>query len=857
MLSRLKSRCNLMTAQACFLLQICAFAWGRSVTSRRDSGNAAGISAQVGNSRQAVQDTPKGFKPRTLFGWGRNNAGQLGLGHTADVNSPEILNTFHGKEIKLVASGGGNEVTSTGGFSLAVAANGALYAFGANDRGQLGVGDLEDRHALVPVGIRTKSPIAKVAAGADFSIAVTQDGRVYSWGANDHGQLGLGDTRDRSLPELISGSLAKHSVHQVSCGAEHVTVVTTNGHIFAWGSNGKGQLGLGSSAPKQLNPVQIQGAVTGIRFTAVESGHHHVLAASKSGEVYCWGANDFGQLGLGDLEPRNAPHALLHKFTRSKIVRVAAGARHSLAVTESGELFSWGSNDCGQLGSEIKGGNKYIGYPHRVESMKVGRIRAGAAVSAAFLESGRAFMWGCNNNGELSLNDVERRTNPHAIPTPGGVAYTQLAPGASHVLAVNRNGDLFGWGRNDRGQLGLAYTTLSEMRPQLIASISSADVEAVATGGFAYEYQAHSLAVTSSGKVFTWGWNAFGQLGLGLLAAGSATPARLFDLEKPVSLHIIECGQYNTGAVVSKKQKSGLKMWGPNFDGQLGYRFNELGPVVSPNDVESLIDTNIVELSLGYQHVLALDAEGTLHVWGGNRYGQLGTGDSRERNRPTVVRAFRGDRVVHVAAGQHCSFAVTEKGEVYAWGYNENFELGLGLGVSRNSPQLVGTLSGKNVTRIVAGGYHALAVTGLGEMYAWGNNVYGQLGLGHFDEVQVPTRVSGMPQLAQPMNPPPSDALLRGNGHEWLFPPAKSVGKIHTGVSGAGTWHSAAIGSDGRLYVWGRNSAGQLGIPQVQLGSSISTPTVVDALGDTHVVGVAVGAAHTLAIGRVGRDWAS
>lgn len=85
------------------------------------------------------------------------------------------------------------------------------------------------------------------------------------------------------------------------------------------GSNSKGQLGHGNNSPRQLVPTPVQGAVTGIKFTAVDAGHHHVLAASKSGEVYCWGANTYGQLGLGDLEDRNVPHALLHKFTRSKV----------------------------------------------------------------------------------------------------------------------------------------------------------------------------------------------------------------------------------------------------------------------------------------------------------------------------------------------------------------------------------------------------------------------------------------------------------------------------------------------------------------------------------------------------------
>lgn len=112
-------------------------------------------------------------------------------------------------------------------------------------------------------------------------------------------------------------------------------------------------------------------------------------------------------------------------------------------------------------------------------------------------------MWGCSNNGELGLNDVERRSTPHVAPTPGGHNFGQLALGSSHVLGVNRAGELWAWGRNSQGQLGLAYASPNELRPQLVASPASTDVAAVTTGGFAYEYQGHTLAQTATGKVRT------------------------------------------------------------------------------------------------------------------------------------------------------------------------------------------------------------------------------------------------------------------------------------------------------------------------------------------------------------------
>lgn len=146
-------------------------------------------------------------------------------------------------------------------------------------------------------------------------------------------------------------------------------------------------------------------------------------------------------------------------------------------------------------------------------------------------------------------------------------------------------------------------------------------------------------------QVFSWGWNAFGQLGLGTLTPGSATPNRLFELEKPLSLRAMVCGQYNSAVLADgggKGKKASkvatLYTWGPNFNGQLGVHFNELGPVLSPKRVDALKGAgSLVEVALGYAHALALTEDGSLHVWGANSFGQLGTGDSKERNKPTIV----------------------------------------------------------------------------------------------------------------------------------------------------------------------------------------------------------------------------
>jgi len=800
-----------------------------SLTNRTSKGNR--------ESGFVILEPNRLRRPHALFAWGRNNVGQLGLGHTNQVNSPQILSTFAAKEIKRIASGGGYEDPLYEGFSLVVSAAGNLFSFGSNTHGQLGVGDRLDRTSLVPVSFLLTGKVSQVTAGRGFSVVVTDSGQVFTWGSNAHGQLGLGDLKDRLAPELVKGVLVGVEVSVVAAGMEHVVVMSSLGELYTWGSNARSQLGVGKQTVRQSSPLRLQGAITGIKFVWVATGGQHTLAVSKSGEVYCWGNNDFGQLGLGDLEERATPHAILHKFTRSKITRAAAGNHHSMALTEGGDLFTWGGNQCGQLGYENKGGRKFVGYPKRVETIRAARIKASAMNSLAVLPTGKVFVWGCSHNGELGFGDVAARTTPHILPTPGGQSFADMAPGAHHVLAVSRKGELYGWGRNTVGQLGLAYTTRAELKPVLIASGTSTDVTLVATGGYAYEYQGHTAAVTASGKVYTWGWNAFGQLGLGSLDAGTPTPTRLFALEQPYTITSLALGQYNSVFSTDRKKVAHTFTWGPNYNGQLGHKFLELGPITEPSKIESLKGRRLIQVEMGYSHVVALGEDGTVFTWGNNAHGQLGTGDSKERTKPTPLTVFRSaqtDSPVHtVAAGQQSSYAVTSQGRVFAWGYNANFELGLGEGTNRNSPQGVRSLDKQNITSIAAGGYHVLAVGGSGEVFAWGGNEFGQLGLGHRSVVKQPERIKSLPP-----------ALNVGGG-------------VGAGIAGlaAGTWHSAVVTQGGRLWTWGRGDFGQLGHPLQEGVNDIDTPREVERLSDCAVGGVVAGAAHTMVTAVPGKSW--
>jgi alpha-tubulin suppressor-like RCC1 family protein len=176
-----------------------------------------------------------------------------------------------------------------------------------------------------------------------------------------------------------------------------------------------------------------------------------------------------------------------------------------------------------------------------------------------------------------------------------------------------------------------------------------------------------------------------------------------------------------------------------------------------------------------------------------------------------------------IGVGAFSSFAVTEDNTTFGWGYNEGNELGLGEGYSRNSPQSIHALKDTSITSIVCGAYHTFAVDSDRRVYGWGSNSYGQLGLGHTDEVLTPALIAGMPRV--------------------LLPSSKPYG-LRT--FSAGNFHSALVAENGTLFVWGRNSFGQLGLGKEWL--VVTKPTALPALRQNPAKGVVAAASHTLAI---------
>ena len=362
-----------------------------------------------------------------------------------------------------------------------------------------------------------------ISCGFDHSLAVTDEGKVYAWGYNYYGQLGLGTSgngTNESSPVLIP-TTALSNVSGIAAGRFHSLAFTTNGEVYAWGRNNSGQLGLGTSGDEnnESSPVLIPTTALS-NVSGIAAGFDHSLALTTNGEVYAWGNNNNGQLGLGYFgsnENNESSPVLIPTTDLSNVSGIAAGHSHSLAFTTNGEVYAWGNNYFGQLGLGTSGDENNESSPVLIPTTalsNVSGIAAGNLHSLAFTTNGEVYAWGYNYYGQLGLGtsgNAYNESSPTLITALSNITVSGIAAGAYHSLAFTTNGEVYAWGYNNEGQLGLGTSgdENNESSPVLIPTTDLSNVSGIAAGSIM------SLAVTDEGKVYAWGYNNNGQLGLG------------------------------------------------------------------------------------------------------------------------------------------------------------------------------------------------------------------------------------------------------------------------------------------------------------------------------------------------------
>uniref|UniRef100_A0A6Q2ZJH9 HECT domain-containing protein n=1 Tax=Esox lucius TaxID=8010 RepID=A0A6Q2ZJH9_ESOLU len=322
--------------------------------------------------------------------WGSTMEGQLGIGEAGDP-------VCEPRSCKAFDGHGLKEVACGGRHSLFLLRDGRVYACGSNSCGQLG----HDRPGNSPGEQALNSQkIAVVSCGWAHSMALNEQGQVFAWGAGGGGQLGLGTAEETvPIPRLIR-KLCDHRISQIMCGNQHCIALSKDGQLFTWGQNSNGQLGLGKGEPSTLSPQPLK-SLSGIPLAQITAGGDHSFALSLSGAVFGWGKNNTGQLGLNDEQDRPVPCHI--KFLRSqKVVYISCGDEHTAALTKDGGLFTFGDGSRGQLGHDSIHNEP---LPRRVQELmgtEVSQIACGSHHTLAFVpSSGLVYAFGCNTSGQL------------------------------------------------------------------------------------------------------------------------------------------------------------------------------------------------------------------------------------------------------------------------------------------------------------------------------------------------------------------------------------------------------------------------------------------------------------------------
>ncbi|MBI5207101.1 MAG: Ig-like domain-containing protein, partial [Candidatus Firestonebacteria bacterium] len=361
-----------------------------------------------------------------------------------------------------------------------------LWTWGDNSNGQLGdntttirktpiqVFDLTKIIAIAGGGVKTTNP----DASASHSIALNNDGTVWTWGNNYYGQLGDGSITERHSPVQVSGLTG---ITAIGGGGRHSIALKKDGTVWAWGNNDFGQLGYDTTIKEKRTPTQVS-VLTGI--ASIAGGSWHSMALKNDSTVWTWGNNDFGQAGYDTTIKVNSTPVKVSGLIGVKAI--AGGAWHSIVLKHDGTVWTWGNNSYGQLGN-----NTTIGSytPVQVSGLTgVIAIAAGGWHNLALKSDSTVWAWGYNNVGRLGDGTTTDRYTP--VQVPGLTGVKAIVCGSWHSAALKSNGTVWAWGDNSYYQLGNGSAVLKSSTPVQVSDLT--EITNIAAGGW------HNLALKNN-----------------------------------------------------------------------------------------------------------------------------------------------------------------------------------------------------------------------------------------------------------------------------------------------------------------------------------------------------------------------
>ena len=515
----------------------------------------------------------------SLYTWGDNKYGQLGLGDKANryyypsenqkINIPDKINELIGlKDTGYDTS----ERTTFYKFSLyAITENGELYAWGDNSDGQLGIGNNDNQSIPVKVtGINGKIKqlitLKKYDGEAFFDYfyvyALTEDGSLYAWGYNGEGLLGVGDKMDRNTPTKVN---LPGKIKELMHNSYSVYTILEDGSLYAWNNN--------TPTPTKINlPGKVINLIGNGNYAILEDGSLYSsvsinstptkvnlpgkvinligqFAILEDGSLYAWGNNDSGQLGIGSENDYVDTPTKVNLPGKVKEVKQSAFSSSTYVLLEDGTLYTCGSNYYGQLG--LGSDEKKVSIPTKVDLPDTIKelITNGYSVYA-ILEDGSLYAWGDNRyNGELGVGSENDYVNtPTKVNLPGKIK--ELIIYGLSIYAILEDNSLYAWGYNGIGLLGVGSENVTVNTPNKV-NLPGTIKELTTNVNSVYAILGNSVyAILEDNSLYAWGYNKNGELGVGKDDNKIYTPEQVTGIDGVIKYINLVQNSSNSDAVV-------------------------------------------------------------------------------------------------------------------------------------------------------------------------------------------------------------------------------------------------------------------------------------------------------------------
>ncbi|OZG49232.1 InlB B-repeat-containing protein [Bombiscardovia coagulans] len=819
-----------------------------------------------------------------VYTWGRNDAGMLGDGTDIDRETAVIVPKPAGvNRFKQISAGGWH--------SLAIDDHGDTWAWGENEYGQLGdgittpppvYGEFEPKKVVVPAGTH----FSQVSAGYWHTVAIDDQGKLWGWGYNLHGEIGDGTTISRSTPTKANMPDGVNRFIRVTTRGWHTFALDDQNQWWAWGLNDNNQIS-SDSQEGILQPTKLTMPAGVSHYTQINPGYGNTFALDTNGQWWAWGSNYLGALGDGTMMDRPIPIKISLPAGVSRFVTVEPGGNYSAALDDQGQVWTWGDNRACQLGdgntacqNNNSGSTIKSLTPVKV-IMPAGithftKINLGYFHSFAFDDKGRMWTWGSNKKGQLGDATTINRSIPVRLQFPDTIP-TEVTFDGKPGTGLDRNGDgtwkvitpphaegpvdaRIAWKVSGVPQPDAHLTYTYDFDGHIVtfdkADGSSPVTKVRVPHGSPVRWPADPVRAgyifdgwfTADGKA--WDFNQIVTQDMTLTARWETCNCELKPTQGPTtggnttlltglqSPKGITYTQVVAGERVSLASGSNGKIyaWGDNNFGQLGT--GNTTSTTTPVEVERgelPAGEHFLQISPGYEHSAALATNGKIYAWGRNQWGELGNGNTTDATTPVEVKQGAlpaGERYIQISVNNDRTIALASNGKAYTWGWNEYGQLGngnSGVGSYQTTPVEVaqGALpAGEHFTQVSAGYWHTLALASNGKAYSWGSNGSGQAGDGN-----------RAPYVSQPIE------VAQG---------AIPVGEHFTQIS-AGSGQSLAIASNGKAYAWGGLGNGQsngIYLPQPEELNRGDLPA------NEHFSQISAGYTHSLAVASNGKTYA-